>query len=342
MQTPQYSDSLRYFTQAGQKLPCNYLQPESNQNTTNTVNCRKVLSTEGSTAMWNYWKLFIGIGLAAVMVWGLRTAGAPKPLYPISPKPEPPNSQSTVVGGYTIGGVVKWQGDKPVVPPMRRPMSAYYPSPDSMTPNPLTPQISETGGVSDVFLLLEGKGTELVPWNRSSIRIEWENYDCKLLGSRVSNRFAIAMAGDELDCISKSNQMHSVQARGADFFTLPLAVVDQPVKRELRQPGLVNICSGSWYYWAQARILVSTHGAVALTDRQGKFELKHVPEGVYELKAIKPNWNVTKLQGDPEFPVPVRAKFAPNVVLRKTIRVNSETPAITFELSDSLFKMSDK
>ena len=290
--------------------------------------------------MYRHWKLMVALLLSGVLVWGLRTASSPKLLYRVRPDPEPPALVTASEPGVEVRGRVRWRGARPVVPTMRRPMSPYFPRPDSQTANVLAPVISTERGLADVFVVLEGKGAGQIPWRHPAVRLEWREYDGAITSAGAGHgRFALVHAGDEAEFVARTANNHSTQARGADFFTLQAPVPDKPAKRVLNQPGMVEISSGGWFYWAQFRLWVSRHGGCAITNDNGEFSIPGVPPGEYELLAIRANWNVRELEGDPEFPVPVRVRFQPDVVLRKTIKVDDKgISPVEFEMTDTLFK----
>ena len=164
--------------------------------------------------------------------------------------------------------------------------------------------------------------------------------ELRLLGVQGTRRgrYGIVRQGDEVEFVAKDAQSHAARARGAEFFTLMLPTPDQPSRRVLYAPGMVEITSGSWYYWAQARLWVSPHPYCTLTDADGRFTLNDVPPGTYRLSAVKANWTVVRLDIDTEYPVPLRVSFGPDVTNTQPLTVGDKPgEPVKFEMNAGLF-----
>jgi hypothetical protein len=137
--------------------------------------------------------------------------------------------------------------------------------------------------------------------------------------------------------------LHSIRGRGASFFTQMLPVSDRPVSRVLSEPGIVELSSGSGYYWLRAYLLVSEHPYVAITGADGSFRFDQVPDGDYEVHCWKANWHIDRLERDPESLGPVRLYFRPPAEFRKRVVVKAgKTESIEFTLSGADFERSGK
>jgi len=289
--------------------------------------------------MRHHWKLAVAAAATLFLLWNLRTGQTPNALYPIlPPKTKLEISTLEAMPGTAVSGRVVWTGPRPAVPPLRRPFSRYFQSPDSRTPNPLAPEISADNGLANVFVILDGPYLDAGRWPHAAVRVEYADYDCAVVQGGRRSRFGIVRQGDEAEFVAKDAQGHAARARGAEFFTMMLPTPDKPLRKPLRNSGMTEITSGSWYYWAQARLWVSPHRFCTLTDADGRFTLKDVPPGNYTLSAVRANWTVARLDIDTEFPVPVRATFGPAVTKTQRITVGKEPGApVTFEMSADLF-----
>src|SRR5262249_55977804 len=121
-----------------------------------------------------------------------------------------------------------------------------------------------------------------------------------------------ARVGDEIEFVSyDDNRLHAAQARGATFFSLTLPRPEQPRKRRLDVPGVVELASASGYFWMRAYVHVSDHPYLTHTDAEGRFRLEQVPEGDYDLVAWHPDWRVAQEQRNPDLFRVQQVRFRP-------------------------------
>lgn len=284
--------------------------------------------------MRHYWKLAFALLVLGVLIWGMRSSSDAQLLYPMKPPEARPEITPTAKPTVELTGIVRWMGGQPSSVSFRRPRSPHYPLPDSTIANPLVPQCKLGEGLPDVFVTLDGPEADHIPWPHAPVSLSWQQYDCEFKQGTVKTRFGLVRLGDEIELLSSEPVNHSTRARGADFFTLMHVKPNQPLKKAMHWPGIVELSSGSWYYWGQARLLVHPNGGCTKTDAVGKFTLQQVPEGTYTLTVYKPHWLVTRFENDPEFPVPVRAIFAPTIKKSLTIDVTQRSAPLEIQLSD--------
>ena len=75
-----------------------------------------------------------------------------------------------------------------------------------------------------------------------------------------------------------------------------------------------------------------------LGARAGRFELKEVPPGTYELVCWHPNWHEARRDLDPELGMVLRLAYRPAVELTRTLTVESTaTSTADFALDATLF-----
>src|SRR5262249_45392298 len=142
----------------------------------------------------------------------------------------------------------------------------------------------------------------------------------------------------EVEFVSREAVMHSARGRGAAFFTQMLPEPGKPVIRVLPENGMVELTSGSGYFWMRGYLLVSDHPYATVTDAEGRFHFDAVPDGDYDLVCWKANWHVARLERDPELIVPVRLEFGPPAIRRQKISVKAgNSSPVTFSLSTADF-----
>jgi hypothetical protein len=106
----------------------------------------------------------------------------------------------------------------------------------------------------------------------------------------------------------------------------------------LDQAGVVELVDGPGFYWRRAYLLVLEHPYAALSDGAGRFVLKQVPAGTYQLVAWMPNWHIVRQEHDPETAIINRMIFAPAVEIEQTVTVRpSETCEATVLMSTKRF-----
>jgi hypothetical protein len=212
-------------------------------------------------------------------------------------------------------------------------------------PNPNAPRVA-AGGLADAVVWLRPVDLKRSkPWSipPATVEVTRARMDVKQ-GGRAGS-IGIVRRGEAVELVSreaidpttKRPALHSVRGRGAAFFTQMVPDPDRPVRRTLPEDGVVELSSGSAYFWLRAYLVVSDHPYVAVTGADGSFELDQVPDGEYELIAWKANWYVERLDHDPEAFGPARLEFRPPVEKRAGVRVVAGQPAsasVTFAAED--------
>jgi hypothetical protein len=231
------------------------------------------------------------------------------------------NSAFDAADTGAITGRVVWEGPVPDVPPI-----VTISSPDgnlaadgkllSREPNPFAPRIeAATRGVGGaVVFLREIDPSRAKPWDHEAVRVEIVQRQIRVLqpaGLAVSPRVGFVRRGDAIEVVNRDARHHSLRARGAAFFGLPLVETDKVSRRTLDKPGLVTLSSGAGYPWMHAHLFVVDHPYYTRTDREGHFRLEQVPPGNYEVVCWMPSWKVERKGRDPESFQVARIAFAP-------------------------------
>jgi hypothetical protein len=292
-------------------------------------------------------RLIVFAAATAALLWLMRTPSAPSPLHSIV---EPRSTSAELATGFdpsrcgTLHCRVLWDGLPPDVKPISLVQSRAKPSDRSDLPNPNVPRISKGKGLADAVISLNGMDlTRSRPWDAPPVEVEIDRHYLKVLGGPGNERFGIVRRGEEVSLVSREASSHSIRARGAAFFTQMLFVPDQPVRRRLMHEGIVELTSGTWFWWMRAYLVVSDHPYVGVTDSAGDVRFDSVPDGEYELIAWKANWHIAKVERDPEWIFQTGLVFHPAVVKRQRVRVEAgQLRQTTFTFSQSDFPSESK
>ena len=271
------------------------------------------------------WRLVVWLGLGFMLLWAMRTPLPPQPRNDlVESRPEETtlgkSFDATQCG--TVECIVEWQGEVPTVPELHlnRPKTN---APDGKKPaNPNAPQVSANGGLADAAIRL--RGVDLAksrPWRHEPTTIEIADNDLRVRPAFGSGRFGIVRRGSTVRLVSREPLEHSVRGRGASFFNQMLFAMDQPVDRQLSNEGIVELDSGTWFYWHHAYLIVSDHPYVGVSGRDGKLQLDQVPAGEYEIACWKANWHIAEIERDREWLSQSGVVFEPAVEKRQTVRV---------------------
>lgn len=257
----------------------------------------------------------------------------PKPLHPLEQKPA---LRPDLAGDFdasmtgTISGRINWQGSKPEANSFRESGAipgSFATGYDSL--NRLLPRIdAKDNGVVDAIVFLRNVDPDRCrPWDLPAARIEMKSTFIMVdqAGEHVAG---FVRAGDEIEMNSYGPGIESLRARGAAFFTLAFPMPDQPLRRTLSQPGLVELCSAVGHFWARSWLFVVEHPYYARTDESGNFTLAQVPDGEYELVCWLPDWRIERYERDPELLATTRVWFRKPMEKKVAVRVEKGRIAV--------------
>jgi hypothetical protein len=217
----------------------------------------------------------------------------------------------------TIEGRVVWDGPVPDVPPI-----VAISSPDGnlppdgkllcREPNPFAPRIdSESHGVEGAIVFLrEVDPRRARTWHHGSVRVEASQREFRVLQDGAASRAGFVRRGDVIEAVNRDPKYHSLRARGAAFFNLPLVDADKVITRKLDKLGVVVISSGAGYPWMHAHLFVVDHPYYTRTDKQGRFRFEQVPKGTDAVVCWMPSWVIERSERDPESFQLARLTFA--------------------------------
>jgi hypothetical protein len=232
----------------------------------------------------------------------------------------------------TLTGHVAWRGEIPRVPPF--PIIFNDESSPLLRealdrPNPNAPKVDpHTRGVAGAVVFLRGvEPRRSRPWDLPHVTVAFRDRQIHVLQGDTDAATGFVRQGASIEMVSKEPACHSLHACGASFFTLSFPDPDQPLTRTLPEKGVVELSSNAGFFWMRGYLFVTEHPYFSRTDAAGRFTLRDVPPGEYELVAWLPSWKVKSYDRDPETGFRSRVRFAaPHEVVRK-IRIAAEPVA---------------
>jgi hypothetical protein len=239
----------------------------------------------------------------------------------------------------TVQGLVRWRGPLPPAPSFRSfPQPLNEPAGQAVLdwPNPHTLSVHPaTYGVGWAVVYLIGVDPQAAPpWDLPPVRVEIADQRFTVVQGDRRGRCGFLRPGEAFELESRDKLFHSVQARGSAFFTCPMPADVKLRTRQAQGPGIIELRSGCGYFWMRAYLLVTPHPCATLTDHQGRFVLRNVPAGDYELVAWVPNPQVRHRERNPENTRVQQVQFGPPLECRKRVRVGAGAAAVVgLELS---------
>ena len=132
------------------------------------------------------------------------------------------------------------------------------------------------------------------------MRVELRDQRVEVIQGTHRGPVGFARTGDAVEIVSRDRLFHSLQGRGASFFARTMPTPGEVHTRRLLTPGVVELQSGAGYFWMRGYLLVADHPYHVHGDARGRFLLKDVPAGEYELVAWHPDWRVTRSIRNPD------------------------------------------
>ncbi len=208
-----------------------------------------------------------------VVVGGLATGSRPAHAY----------SETTVSGGGTITGTVKFEGKAPkLILQIDKDTKACGKSKDAERL-----VVGSGGGVANAVVYLKeiSKGKAA---GKDSPRLDQKA--CQYIP-----HVQVAMKGSKLEIINSDGVLHNVHGylKGRTTFNLAMPIKDQKIKKKLKKEGVLEIICDAGHGWMSAYVFVSEHPYAVTTDANGKFTLTDVPAGTYTVEMWHEGWKTT-------------------------------------------------
>jgi hypothetical protein len=194
---------------------------------------------------------------------------------------------------------------------MPNPLSGVVLQKRQQRPNPNLPTTdSVTHGLAGAVVCLRGVDrARAKPWDLPNVTVEQRDCQLRIVQGQESTQIGFVHKGDDIEMISRDPWLHALHAGGSSYFTLMFPDPEQPLRRRLVAPGLVELSSNVGYFWIRGYLFVDDHPYYCRTNREGHFNLTGVPSGAYRLTAWLPNWQVARQERDPESGLVSRVYF---------------------------------
>jgi hypothetical protein len=268
----------------------------------------------------------------------------------IAPPSEPPPQALVEVGrdfdpttAGTIQGQVRWEGAIPNPAPFHAPVSPGVEHSGGARrdwPNPNAPQIDpQSKAVAGAVVFLRGVETSHArPWDHPPVQVELRDYRIRIRQGDAEQRCGFVRRGDTVTLVSRQEVFHSLQVRGAAFFSRALPDIDQPSTQRFDRAGVVELASGCGHFWMRGHLIVADHPYYTRTDNAGRFTLAQVPPGSYELMCWMPNWREAGHELDAETALVCRLAFRPPIEVVQSVRLEPrQTRIVSFTVAAERF-----
>jgi hypothetical protein len=189
--------------------------------------------------------------------------------------------------GGSIQGTVKWQGPLPHLTPSEINKEPQICDPQGEKRRDLERLlVAQDGGIANTVVFLRdvtrGKAMDLLP-ARQSLNQKNCRYEPHIL---------LVPVGGNLQVKSSDPTLHTVHMTGASDYNLPFTLQNQVINRPMTRAGVVDLRCNAGHVWMNGEMIVASHPYYTVTGQDGRFELRDVPPGDYEIVAWHEGWRV--------------------------------------------------
>jgi hypothetical protein len=275
--------------------------------------------------------------VAAALLAGC--AESPPPPLSVAPQTSLPGRFDAAQSGSIAGDIV-WVGPIPAVASFRsipEPFTDQPPPPARDYANPNVPLIDPTSrGVGSAVVYLRKVDPERSrAWDHAPVRVELRDQRIDVMQGETRRSAGFVRTGDSVEVVSRDHLYHSIQGRGASFFARALPKPDMGRTRRLTTAGVVELQSGAGYFWMRGYLFVADHPYHVHGDAQGRFLLRDVPTGEYEIVAWHPDWRVAQTLRNPDSVRIMQVTYRkPIEVSRRVVVEPGKTTKTRLELSE--------
>jgi plastocyanin len=282
-------------------------------------------------------RLSLLVSLALALACSGEEAKKPAPRHSTDPKetpsapkptPETPAKVSSTAPGYevialtekgSLQGAVTWSGDLPKLAPLAVDKDTDTCGKEKQNPRLVIDPASK--GVANAVVFLENvtKGADLSPKEATL-----DQKSCV-----YEPHVQIIPRGSKITYLNSDPTLHNVHGYlGEDSaFNLAMPTAGMKLTKELKKPGFLSLKCDAGHVWMSAYLVVVEHPYYALTDAQGRYEIKDIPPGKYQVKMWHEGWETTLNEGAITYSKPVEVSREAEIAKDAAATLNFELPA---------------
>jgi len=255
-------------------------------------------------------------------------APAAAPSAPAAPAAAPAAGTETAgEGGYsvvevsnggTITGTVKWTGPVPKLEDLK--VTKDPSTCGKMKKNPRL-IVGKAGGVANTYVYL----TDI----KSGAKIEPKDGIIDQKNCEYSPHVQMVTVGSKITAQNSDPILHNVHSYlgTTTVFNFAQPIQGQKSEQKLSKVGIVTAKCDAGHIWMNAVVHVTNNPYYAVTGEDGKFEIKNVPPGSYQIAAWHEGWKTTQ--------TPTAVSFSDPVEEKKPVTVAAGAPVtVEFTLSE--------